>query len=620
MKSNRILLILFLLLVTFIGGCSSTDTFKEDYLPIEKTILANKSSWYINESLYEVPVSALEGVQGSELYRFQNTLLCAYYMYDDTLKESFYYLDLISIEDGERLYQTKLSKMGVPEIQIVEDYIILKDLNKKSAHIFDATLNCVNEYTFESMYFGFNFDCSKVYVFTNTGIEVIDLKSGNKTTILNEARTISLQKTDNNYITFTYIDVNTLRKMGGVLHLASGEVEVFPLDESPRVVDFSEDTWLIELHGDTNKYVVGNVDGFDEFSLENVDSVSLLSDSNHILSKAHNEEYQPVLTVYDIEGNYISSVELVETMNPLTYEMVWLEEYGGYLFTLMSQEDTMDRLLFWDLSVESDGKSLSMKDLESVEGIPIENAVSLELYERAKEIEDKYGVDVLIADQCDTSFPSHSADLLVSEEDIVIALNTLKATLETYPEGFFDQLKHDSYSEIEIQLVGTLEKDSSTKDVTYISGGLVYTDESKLVMALDARGTFSEINEPLQQTIYHEFSHMIDRKLEFRSKYYEDSVYFEDGWNSLNPEGFVYNEGYYGVLDPKYVDYFIDPYACSNGTEDRARIMEYAAMGKQDVFKREGIMSKLEYYCKSIRDGFDTTNWPEKTIWEVVLN
>lgn len=615
MKLNKIFPILISLLL-IISGCSTVSK-KEEYLPMEDTILCNKISWNTSEVLFEVPITALDGVQGSELYKFQNYLLNTYYTYDSSLKESFYYVDLISIQTGERLYQKVFSNMTLPELQILDDYVVVKDIDKKLAYVLDTTLSSVNEYTLDSNNFVFDSKLEKVYVFTEeNGIECFTLDTQEKTNLFENARTMQFSETGKDYVAFTYIDVNTLRKKGGMLNLNTGDIEVFELEESPRDVEYENGTWFVELYGDLG-YVLGDNSDFKLLQVEKVDSVSLYP--KHILIKTHNDSYQTVLTIYDLDGNYISSVELVDTLNPLTYDMVWLEQYNGYLFTLMSQEDAMDRLFFWDLSVVSEGESVIIKDLKTLDEVPSGSIVSKELYERAKDISKTYGMKVLIADQCDSIFPEHRADLLVNEEDIEIALNTLETTFASYPKGFFDQLKHDSYGDIEIQLVGTLEKDTSTEDVTYIAGGLVYAEESKLVMVLDARGTFGEINKPLQQTIYHEFSHLIDRKLAFRNKYYENQAYSEEDWNALNPEGFKYNDSYYGVLDSRYADYFIDQYACSNATEDRARIMEYAAMGRHEVFKREGIFNKWEYYCKSIRDGFDTTEWEEKTVWEKVL-
>ena len=74
-------------------------------------------------------------------------------------------------------------------------------------------------------------------------------------------------------------------------------------------------------------------------------------------------------------------------------------------------------------------------------------------------------------------------------------------------------------------------------------------------------------------------------------------------------------------MDSKYKDYFVDAYACTNSTEDRAQIMQHAMDGDSYMFElRDGLRAKLEYYCNGIRESFDTTDWPEETPWEKTLH
>lgn len=258
-----------------------------------------------------------------------------------------------------------------------------------------------------------------------------------------------------------------------------------------------------------------------------------------------------------------------------------------------------------------------------IEPAPAGSVLPAEYYDRAAQIGKTYGVRILIADQCDTEFSDHSADLLTNEEEVTLALDTIEYVLGQYPKGFFPQLRHEMYQYVEIQVLGTLRKSGGTAEETYISGGFVTTSYyDKLVMALDARAGMpgETINSILTQTMYHEFSHVIDKKLAFASVYHSEPVYSEEGWRELNPEGFVYNETYYGTLDPQYADYFVDAYACTNETEDRACIMEYAMIQDASVFEgKEGLNRKLDYYCAGIRAYFDTTGWPEKTLWEQML-
>ena len=100
--------------------------------------------------------------------------------------------------------------------------------------------------------------------------------------------------------------------------------------------------------------------------------------------------------------------------------------------------------------------------------------------------------------------------------------------------------------------------------------------------------------------------------------------YSEEGWAALNPKGFQYCQSYTDVPDSYYYDgnedYFIDIYSRTFPSEDRARVMEYAMIGAEFCFDTyPGLVEKLRYYSECIRDGFDTTGWPEVTKWEEML-
>ena len=71
----------------------------------------------------------------------------------------------------------------------------------------------------------------------------------------------------------------------------------------------------------------------------------------------------------------------------------------------------------------------------------------------------------------------------------------------------------------------------------------------------------------------------------------------------------------------RYDGWFVDYYACTFPTEDRARIMEYAMAEVYWPFEGDTpIDDKLAYYSRCIRDCFDTTGWPEKTAWEQAID
>ena len=72
----------------------------------------------------------------------------------------------------------------------------------------------------------------------------------------------------------------------------------------------------------------------------------------------------------------------------------------------------------------------------------------------------------------------------------------------------------------------------------------------------------------------------------------------------------------------KEYGYFVDSYSTINPTEDRARVMEYAmsSYGAWTFEDAKGLTEKLDYYCRCIRQAFDTTGWPEIVRWEQYLN
>jgi hypothetical protein len=67
--------------------------------------------------------------------------------------------------------------------------------------------------------------------------------------------------------------------------------------------------------------------------------------------------------------------------------------------------------------------------------------------------------------------------------------------------------------------------------------------------------------------------------------------------------------------------YFITEYALTYPTEDRATLMEAAmSLYTWDFEPGSGTRQKLQYYADCIRDCFDTSGWPERTLWEQVLD
>ena len=623
MKHRLVLFLLEALCMVMLAGCGQNAEGNKEVSPEEQTILNAKTLWEDNENLYEVPLAMLDGVEKAQVYRFGDDLLLTYDTYDEEKGKSVYVIKLVSLETGELLYEQQLESLTFATVQVLDEHIAINDLGDAKCYLLDSKLELLNTYDLPGGMFCLDKKGKNAYQFTyDQGIKVIDLDTGKFDVLLENGANVYLCEASGNEATFVYTDRDTLFRSSGVLDLNSGEIRAVESPYAFNELEASGSIWLGDVEGVTPFYVLS--DGTEQgiFYGDISATVGINNASGHMVICNTIGAGDHFLLVYDNQGNLLSSCDV----NGLSlYEMMdfaWFEEYNGYVFSL-SDEANQAHLMFWEIAGEIVEDDLGLEDvMESVKA-PVGTAVRKELFDRAENLSEKYGVEILIADQCDTVFTDHRADLLLEEADIEQALDTVDYVLSRYPEGFFEQLKHNAYKEIEIQLVGILEKDYSEGDITYVSGGFVnHSYMGKLLMALDARpmNLDDEINPILEGTMYHEFSHIIDKRLEYDSIYREDASYSENGWLNLNPDGFEYNDSYYGTLDPQYADYFVDHYACTNSTEDRARIMESAMQNDVSVFEgKEGLTEKLRYYSEGIRDSFDITGWPKILPWEAPL-
>lgn len=245
------------------------------------------------------------------------------------------------------------------------------------------------------------------------------------------------------------------------------------------------------------------------------------------------------------------------------------------------------------------------------------------LQERINELEETYGLEIYFGPEVPDLIATYQVDQLLDYDEISFSIDKLETLLEYYPTNFFSQLVYGDFKGIRIYIGSTLSAISST-DVTS-PGAFVCACNNHLVMVLDADYSYA-----WESTLNHEISHLIDQRLAFRSYYVKDAVYNEETWNSYNPEAFSYSYTYVGyetsTLYDAFSDYFVSSYSTTYPTEDRAEIFglamdSYLLDYPADAFEESSpIRAKHEYYCDSIRDGFDTTDWPKTTPWEEVLS
>jgi hypothetical protein len=301
---------------------------------------------------------------------------------------------------------------------------------------------------------------------------------------------------------------------------------------------------------------------------------------------------------------------------------------------LVYNADCQPYLLIWDYGQPTSGMdSLPLSDLKQQEdntelqetGDNTEQQETSDNTEQPETgstespscVQIKYGEDIPDELSVYTLTPCTDEELL-SE-----ALDTLYESLNCYPDSFFRQLCFGENTGITFYLVGNIT--GSTEGMLTAPTGFTDSIDGRMVIVLN-----TEYLWDWQYTINHEISHMIDRRLEYRTAYVPDSLYSEETWSSFNPEDYYYLYTYDGYEDNdlyyQYPEYFADSYGTTFATEDRAELFglamsDYLEYLDEDALFIEGspIVEKYEYYCECIRDGFDTTGWDDVMPWEEIL-
>lgn len=346
-------------------------------------------------------------------------------------------------------------------------------------------------------------------------------------------------------------------------------------------------------------------------------------------------------------GNYDSSDMLY-----LSYQGAYLESCNCY-FMLLYDANCNPSFLVWDMSKKgtasgaldfypseetlkaatTNSSSDEWEATEASDAGTVVNALEdpgnydwgklTEVHAKAEELEKKYQIEIYLGPEVPEQIDVFRVKQAKNAQEINRSLDLLDGILGDYPSGFLSQLCYGDLKGMRIYLTGSI----SGRDENTISdpSGFVNNLNHYVVMVLDIDYCWD-----WSYTVNHEFSHMIDRRLAFYQSLTSEAVYSEDKWNSYNPDGFEYlnsykdyenNDGYYD--NPSF---FIDAYGTTFSTEDRAELFGTAMADYKDGFLDDKsfltdspMWLKMNYYSKSIRDGFDTTGWPEVLPWENVL-
>lgn len=563
-------------------------------------------AWDQEGVLLEMPLTIPDGLHYSGGMPFDGDLLL--WSVDSHLTDAATLeLCLVELDDGSITAQRDigLQTYGVP--QILGDSIYLCDPTAGRILKLDHALQTVHQWNTTpeegSWYMG---DGEKLYVLDlDSRLTVTDLATGQRATVLEGDPEISWLTGYDGYAALEYYRTDTGAKTTAVLDFYTGQLHTPDFGEDFGSVTYLGGDWFCSRYMDGYIFYL-SVDGGAVMRIPRQEDHVTLLPEGYLLEVASDST---MVRLYDLDGTLVSSAMVFgEGDGYVREEMIWNESLGGYFFQVSSYDETT-RLLFWDIGKSSGGEDLTLTE------VPAPDQEQANLEQRAEALGAEYGLTILIGEECDTKFDEFTAAHVTDWDRVTTAMDTLEEALATYPEGFIRQLRYDNIRGIQIQLISDLWADGSGR---YGDGYAAFTQPQwdYYLMVMD-------IDETTTQTYFHEFSHIIDSYLAWDAGEREGALFSEEEWAQWNPAWFSgYSYDYGDQHDLNDFTCFVDSYATVSPTEDRARVMEYAMVSNgQWTFEGcDGLLNKLSYYCRCIREAFDTTGWPETVLWEQYLS
>lgn len=572
-------------------------------LDFRKPVGDGNNVWYI-------PNDVVESLSVSNIYAFGEDLLLeanlTKYNEDGEFAGLFIELKRVSLADGSLLAQTTLPIGGSVTVQIFGEWVCLSDSSAGTITILDGALEQTAHYQVESndsATWYVSADMETLYSFDRSnGVDSIQLSSGTKTQMLPDARQISICNVSPRYVIFSYVDAKSLLDSNGCLNLETGILEPTPLEGALESNSSRNgDVWVVAKLNDLESYTIGTLDSQKLLFLKD-HTISVLSQQEHLLAVDFRVRN---LTLYDFDGTFISHCEVPEDeMSYTRADLIWSNRWNGYFF--LNFQNGEARLFFWDIKAESSGENLRFNNKEESSSLH-GRIVDAALYDRARELSERFSVDIRIADRCQLNYGNITATAETNPDSIKTALDKLEEAMSVYPEGFLKQLRYGGIRTLQIDLVSNIRNlDGSDPSAAYAQDGLIVMDTHSVAT----------------WNFYHEVAHIIDNRLAFDASQRKDALFSEEAWLALQPVGFEYAYSYnyaytydapVGNADPEY---FVIPYSMTFPTEDRATLMEAAMSGTPIFADNERLREKLAFYSQCIRDSFDTTGWPDVALWE----
>ena len=260
--------------------------------------------------------------------------------------------------------------------------------------------------------------------------------------------------------------------------------------------------------------------------------------------------------------------------------------------------------------------------------------------ELADELEEKYGVEILIGDEVLETIGGQKtwtsvADMWYDEypDDLTEQLNWLDDWMAAYPEGFFEKFNTENYNGYRLVMIGDYYNNINDPDAISVTGGMTSVD---LVDGyIDVSLPFNILSDiELGQVADHETWHAVEFLVTA-----ECGDIDEEAWSALNPEEMkdltfdydnLLDEITYQKINKYFIrynnkenyenGYYVRDYSVTNAMEDRATLMEFVrpsftASGayylEDTIAKYPHIVEKLKFMGEWSEQLFGYVYWDE---------
>jgi len=415
--------------------------------------------------LWQVPNTEAEELGLFEVYNVgENLYICR-------LRWNAFEFVKMDYVDGTILQKTTVDLNEYSLVQTLKNGFVIHCSQNGKIVVLDADLQVVNEFKTNaangSWYFGK--DGSILYNFSYEGtFSCTDLYTEETNVLIENMWNCNVIGSNENYVNFFYTDlvehiINYL-----CLDLQTGQLETIPFKEEMIELYRKDIVWLGRCLNSEELYKICNDKQEINIIWNSKDSFHkkrfLMSGQKHILTIDSGK-----MTLHDYQGNFISECQMPDnySINVPLFEpencFMWDEIHGGYYFLCdyTPEVNQLQRIFFWDIHAKVDGDDLVMEVVDYDTSDPVGKIVDAQLYKRAKELSEKYHLDIRIAELAYSAFEDyfglHGQEIL-DEEKITEELDLIEEIMEQYGSDYMEEkILYAAYGNVEIHLLKELE-------------------------------------------------------------------------------------------------------------------------------------------------------------------